>query len=73
MTGENTMNEDVFKGKWKQLQGNVKQWWGDLTDDDVQRIEGNRDELVGRLQERYGWTKEEARNEVDRRLKEFDR
>jgi uncharacterized protein YjbJ (UPF0337 family) len=66
------MNEDVLKGNWKQLKGTVKQWWGDLTDDDVQRIEGKRDELVGRLQERYGWTKEEARAEVDRRLKEFE-
>jgi uncharacterized protein YjbJ (UPF0337 family) len=67
------MNEDILKGNWNQLKGNVKQWWGDLTDDDVQRIEGNRDELVGRLQERYGWTKEEARAEIDRRFKELDR
>jgi uncharacterized protein YjbJ (UPF0337 family) len=67
------MNEDILKGNWKQMKGNVKQWWGNLTDDDLQRIEGKRDELVGRLQERYGWTKEEAHAEVDRRLKDFDR
>lgn len=67
------MNEDILKGNWNQLKGNLKQWWGDLTDDDVQRIEGNRDELVGRLQERYGWTKEKARAEIDRRLSEYDR
>jgi uncharacterized protein YjbJ (UPF0337 family) len=67
------MNEDIFKGNWNQLKGNVKQWWGDLTDDDVKRIEGNRDELVGRLQERYGWSKEEAQTEIDRRMKEFSR
>ena len=67
------MNEDIFKGNWNQLKGNAKQWWGKLTDDDVKRIEGNRDELVGRLQERYGWSKEEAQAEIDRRMKEFSR
>lgn len=67
------MNEDIFKGNWNQLKGNAKQWWGKLTDDDVKRIEGNRDELIGRLQERYGWTKEEARTEIDRRMKDLSR
>lgn len=67
------MNEDIFKGNWNQLKGNMKQWWGNLTDDDLKRIEGSRDELIGRLQERYGWSKEEARTEIDRRMKEFSR
>ncbi len=66
------MNEDVFKGNWKQIKGNAKQWWGKLTDDDLNRIEGRQEELVGRLQERYGWSKEEARTEVDRRLREYE-
>lgn len=59
------MNEDVLKGKWKQLKGEVKQQWGRLTDDDLSRIEGNRDELVGRIQERYGYSREEAEREVE--------
>ena len=66
------MNDDVFKGKWKQLKGNIKEWWGDLTDDDLDRIEGRRDKLVGVLQERYGYTRERAEDEVNRRLREYD-
>lgn len=67
------MNEDVFKGNWKQLKGNAKQWWGKLTDDDLDRIEGRQEELIGKLQERYGWSKEEARAEVNRRVNEYER
>jgi uncharacterized protein YjbJ (UPF0337 family) len=67
------MNADVLKGKWKQLRGEVKKWWGDLTDDDFEKIDGERDKLVGRLQERYGYAKEQAEAEVDRRLREYDR
>ncbi len=59
------MNSDILKGKWNQLKGNVKQQWGDLTDNDVARIEGNYDEFVGVLQERYGYTKERASKEVN--------
>jgi len=66
------LNQDVLKGKWKQMRGQVKQWWGDLTDDDLDQIDGSADKLVGRLQERYGYAKEEAEREVDRRLKTFD-
>ena len=51
------MNADVMKGKWKQMRGEVKKWWGDLTDDDLDRIEGERDKLIGRLQERYGYAR----------------
>jgi uncharacterized protein YjbJ (UPF0337 family) len=66
------LNQDVLKGKWKQMRGQVKVWWGDLTDDDLDTIDGNVDKLVGRLQERYGYAKEEAQKEVDRRLKTYD-
>jgi len=45
----------------------VKQWWGDLTDDDLDHIDGSTDKLIGRLQERYGYAKEDAAKEVDRR------
>jgi uncharacterized protein YjbJ (UPF0337 family) len=67
------MNADVLKGKWKQMRGQVKKWWGDLTDDDLDRIEGERDKLIGRLQERYGYTRENAEAEVDRRFSEYER
>ena len=59
------MNSDQFEGKWKQLKGNVKQRWGKLTDDDVTALSGKKDELVGKLQERYGITREQAQREAD--------
>lgn len=59
------MNEDVFKGKWHQLKGDVKSRWGKLTDDDVDRAEGDAEKLIGRLQERYGYQRDEAKREVD--------
>ncbi len=59
------MNDDVLGGMWKQLKGKVKQQWGELTDDDLDRIIGKRDEVVGLVQERYGWEKEKAEMEVD--------
>ncbi len=65
------MAHDVFKGQWKELRGKIKEWWGDLTDDDVQRIDGNQDKLVGTLQQRYGYAKDRALNEVSRRIDEF--
>lgn len=58
------MNEDIIKGNWKQLKGNVQKKWGELTNDDLDRIEGSREALVGRIQERYGKTKDEAESEV---------
>jgi len=59
------MNSDQFEGKWKQLKGSVKQRWGKLTDDDVTMLSGKKDELVGKLQERYGITREQALREAD--------
>lgn len=58
------MNADTLKGEWKQLKGKVKERWGDLTDDDLTKIEGKRDQLIGRLQERYGVAKERATEQV---------
>lgn len=66
------MSGDVLEGKWKQARGKIKQWWGDVTDDDLDRIEGRRDELVGVIQERYGYTRERAEREVDARLAELE-
>ncbi len=65
------MSSDILQGQWKQLRGNLKDWWGNLTDNDLDRIEGNRDKLVGALQERYGWTHAQAESEVNRRLADY--
>jgi uncharacterized protein YjbJ (UPF0337 family) len=62
---EEYMNADQMKGKWKQLKGSVKTKWGKLTDDDVEVINGQRDQLIGRIQERYGIAKDEAQRQVD--------
>jgi len=59
------MNSDQMQGKWKQMKGAVKERWGKLTDDDLDVIDGQRDQLIGRIQERYGIAKEEARKQVD--------
>lgn len=59
------MNADVVKGKWHQLKGDVKERWGRLTDDDLDRIEGDAEKLVGRVQERYGYERDRAKREVD--------
>jgi uncharacterized protein YjbJ (UPF0337 family) len=59
------MNADVFAGKWKQVRGRAKQAWAELTDDDLAKIDGSYDRLVGVLQEKYGYGKEEARRKVD--------
>ncbi|BDG74811.1 CsbD family protein [Roseomonas fluvialis] len=60
------MNKDQIAGNWKQLKGNVKEQWGKLTDDDITIVEGQRDQLVGRIQERYGIAKEQAEEQVAR-------
>ena len=61
------MNEDILKGLWKQLRGQIKQWWGVLTDD-LDKINGRRDKLIGKLQEKYGFTKDQATRDLDDRL-----
>lgn len=59
------MNWDQIEGKWKQMKGSLKQQWGKLTDDDLDVIAGQRDKLVGKLQERYGYEKDEAQRKCD--------
>jgi uncharacterized protein YjbJ (UPF0337 family) len=66
------MNQDIISGKWKQMRGQVKQWWGKLTDDDLDRIDGAMDRLAGTLQERYGWEREEAEREIQKHFEEPD-
>ncbi len=58
------MNRDQIKGQWKQLMGEAKRQWGKLTDDDLQKVDGDQDRLVGVIQEKYGKTREEAEREV---------
>lgn len=60
------MNEDIIQGKWKQLTGRIKTQWGRLTNDDVDVADGHREYLVGRIQERYGYAREQAEDEVKR-------
>lgn len=54
------MNWDIIQGNWKQLTGHIKRQWGKLTDDDLQVVDGHREQLAGRIQERYGVGKDEA-------------
>jgi len=58
------MNQDEASGNWKQFKGKMKEKWGKLTDDDMTVIEGKRDQLVGKIQERYGYAKDQAESEV---------
>lgn len=60
------MNTDIFEGKWKQIKGDVKTRWGKLTDDDLDVAEGNSTYLSGKIQERYGLTKEKAEDEINK-------
>ena len=59
------MNQDILEAKWEQLQGQVKQHWARLTDNDLQRIAGKREALAGELQERYAYTRRQAEQEID--------
>jgi uncharacterized protein YjbJ (UPF0337 family) len=65
--GDKTMNEDQIHGNWLQFKGKVKEKWGKLTDDDLDIIEGRSEQLIGKLQERYGI----ARQEAEKQFKEF--
>jgi uncharacterized protein YjbJ (UPF0337 family) len=65
------MNGDILQGQWKQLRGRIQQRWGDLTDNDLDRIKGSRTELEGLLQEKYGYGKEEVRRELDQFIREL--
>jgi uncharacterized protein YjbJ (UPF0337 family) len=63
------MSWDVIAGNWKQLTGKVKEQWGKLTDDDIVKIGGKREQLEGALQEKYGYAKDKASAEVDTWIK----
>jgi len=59
------MNKDILEGNWKQLKGKVKETWGELTDDELDQIDGRRERLAGRLQELYGYSRQEAEDAID--------
>jgi uncharacterized protein YjbJ (UPF0337 family) len=63
------MNKDRIEGNWKQFKGKVKEQWGKLTDDDLDVVAGKRDQLVGRIQERHGVSKDEA----DKQVKDWEK
>ena len=66
------MNRDILEGKWKQLKGSVKAKWGELTDDELDKAAGRFDKVAGLIQERYGYAKDQAEQELDEFLAEQD-
>ena len=62
------MNTDIIKGNWKELKGKLKQQWADLTDDDITKMEGTKEELEGLLQKRCGYQKDQAEKEINKFL-----
>jgi uncharacterized protein YjbJ (UPF0337 family) len=69
---DQNMNNDVFEGKWKQIQGEAKSWWGKLTDDDLKRAAGKFEVFTGILQEKYGYSHQRATEEIDKRVTEYE-
>ena len=59
------MNWDVVQGNWKQMVGKAKERWGDMTDNDWERMDGRKDQLTGAIQEKYGITRDEANRQID--------
>ena len=66
------MNKDILEGKWKQIRGEIRETWGELTDDELDQIAGKRDKLAGTLQEKYGWTVDEAERHIDDFLRKYE-
>ena len=62
---DHTTNWEQIAGKWKQVKGETKKKWGKLTDDEIMQVEGNRDILAGKLQEKYGIAKEDVNKQID--------
>ena len=63
------MNNNILEGKWKQIRGQAKNWWGKLTDDDLEKVGGQYDKLIGLLQEKYGYTQVQAEEEYKKMTK----
>jgi uncharacterized protein YjbJ (UPF0337 family) len=67
------MNWDQVEGKWGQFKGRIREQWGKLTDDDLEMIAGKRDKLAGKIQERYGYAKEKAEEQLRQFERDLDR
>ena len=63
------MNNNILEGKWKQIRGQAKTWWGKITDDDLEKVGGHYDKLIGLLQVKYGYTQMQAEEEYKKRTK----
>ncbi len=66
------MNQDVIKGKWKEIKGGIKQQWGKLTDDEITQSEGDQDKMLGLLQKNYGYSKETAEKEYKKFMSRYE-
>lgn len=66
------MNNDEFEGQWKLVRGHAREWWGKLTDDDVEQVAGNFENFISLLQEKYGYTRERAETEYHGQVAEYD-
>jgi uncharacterized protein YjbJ (UPF0337 family) len=66
------MNKEIIKGNWKELKGFLKQQWGKFTDDEIQQMQGSYDELVGHLEKKYGYQKDQAEKEISQFLEKRD-
>jgi uncharacterized protein YjbJ (UPF0337 family) len=67
-----SMDNIAFAGKWRQLRGKIQEEWGDLTDDELDQVEGRCEQLVGLLQEKYGYARDEAEGLLDEFLEDLD-
>lgn len=64
------MNKDIIKGNWREIKGKVQQKWGQITNDEVDKMQGNYEELSGAIQKKYGYQKDKAEQEIDQFVKE---
>jgi uncharacterized protein YjbJ (UPF0337 family) len=68
----NNMREDEFEGKWMQVRGQAKVWWGKLTDEDMEEVGGQIDKIISLIQNKYGYTTEYAKQEFNQRMAEYE-
>lgn len=65
------MNADILKGKWKEIKGGIREQWGELTDDEIDQVQGREEQLLGLLQTKYGYAKDEARKEYENFMRRY--
>jgi uncharacterized protein YjbJ (UPF0337 family) len=69
---EERMNADILKGKWKEIKGAIRERWGDLTDDEIDQVAGRQERLLGLLQTKYGYAREDAEREYAEFMELFE-